>query len=180
MNEHPNGTFNGTFSVLGTETGNPFADFLIGVPSNYTQTGGQAFYLRDHYISLFGEDSWRARNDLTINYGVRWEVIRPWSEKYNNIQTYIPGAQSTLYPNAIPGMVVPGDPGISSTISPTKYDKFAPRIGLAVCAKLHQRMVKEGIWLYRHHQHTRQLRHVLHSFPCSIFGNHVWCSAVRL
>lgn len=59
------------------------------------------------------------------------EVIRPWSEKYNNIQTYIPGAQSTLYPNAIPGMVVPGDPGIPSTISPTKYDKFAPRIGLA-------------------------------------------------
>ena len=131
VNEHPNGTFNGTFSVLGTETGNAFADFLIGVPSNYTQTGGQAIFFRNHYGSLFGEDSWRVRNDFTINYGVRWEVLRPWSEKYNNIQTYIPGRQSVLYPNAIPGMVVPGDPGIPSTLSPTRYDKFAPRVGLA-------------------------------------------------
>ena len=131
VNEHPNGTFNGTFSVLGTESGNPFADFMVGVPSNYTQTGGQFFYLRNRYTSLFGEDSWRARSNLTLNYGVRWEVIQPWSEKYGNIQTYIPGRQSVLYPNAIPGMVVPGDPGIPSTISPTKWDKFAPRAGLA-------------------------------------------------
>ena len=36
-----------------------------------------------------------------------------------------------LYPNAIPGLVVPGDPGIPSTISPAQNHNFAPRIGLA-------------------------------------------------
>ena len=44
MNERPNATFNGTFNIDGTETGSPFADFLLGVPSNFTQSSGQPFY----------------------------------------------------------------------------------------------------------------------------------------
>ena len=131
VNEHPNATFNGTFNILGTQTGSAFADFLLGLPSNFTQSAGQPFYLRNRYAGLFAEDSWRARSDLTFNFGLRWDVIMPWSEKDNNIQTVVPGEQSVLYPNAIPGLVVPGDPGIPSTLSPTKYRNFAPRIGLA-------------------------------------------------
>jgi Carboxypeptidase regulatory-like domain len=131
VNEHPNATFNGTFSVLGTETGSAFADFLLGVPSNFTQSTGQPFYLRNRYAGAFIEDSWRVRSDLTLNLGVRWDLISPWWEKNNNIQTVVPGEQSVLYPNAIPGLVVPGDPGIPSTLSPSKDHNFAPRIGLA-------------------------------------------------
>jgi hypothetical protein len=131
VNENPNATFNGTFNIDGTETGNAFADFLLGFPSNFTQTTGQRFYLRDHYAGAFAEDSWRARRDLTLNFGLRWDLIRPWSEKYNNIQTIVPGEQSVLYPNALPDLVVPGDPGIPSTLSPTKYRNFAPRVGFA-------------------------------------------------
>ncbi|MGD0136122.1 MAG: carboxypeptidase regulatory-like domain-containing protein [Bryobacteraceae bacterium] len=131
VNENPNATFNGTFSIDGTNTGNPFADFLLGLPSNFTQTTGQRFYLRNHYAAAFVEDSWRARPNLTLNYGLRWDLIEPWSEKYNNIQTIVPGEQSVLYPNALPGLVVPGDPGIPSTLSPTKYRNLAPRAGLA-------------------------------------------------
>ena len=131
VNENPNATFNGTFNILGTETGSPFADFLLGFPSNFTQTTGQRFYLRNHYAAAFVEDSWRARSNLTINLGLRWDLIEPWSEKYNNIQTIVPGEQSVLYPNAPPGLLVAGDPGIPSTLSPSQYHNFAPRIGLA-------------------------------------------------
>jgi hypothetical protein len=131
VNENPNATFNGTFNIDGTETGSAFADFLLGFPSNFTQTTGQRFYLRNHYAGAFGEDSWRARSNLTLNFGLRWDLIEPWSEKYNSIQTVVPGEQSVLYPNAMNGLVVPGDPGIPSTLSPTKYRNFAPRIGLA-------------------------------------------------
>ena len=131
VNEHPNATFNGTFNILGTETGSAFADFLLGVPSNFTQSTGQPFYLRNRYTGMFFEDSWRARNDLTLNLGLRWDLIMPWWEKNNNIQTVVPGEQSVLYPNAIPGLVVPGDPRIPRTLSPSKYHNFAPRIGLA-------------------------------------------------
>jgi Carboxypeptidase regulatory-like domain len=135
VNEHPNATFNGTFNINGTETGSAFADFLIGVPSNFTQSSGQPFYLRNRYAGLFAQDSWRARSDLTFNFGLRWDYIMPFWEKYNQLQTIIPGRQSVLYPDAPPGLVVPGDPGIPSTISPSKPDNFAPRIGLAYAPK---------------------------------------------
>jgi hypothetical protein len=141
VNEHPNATFNGTFNINGTETGDPYADFLIGVPSNYTQSSGQPFYLRNRYLGLYGQDSWRARDNLTVNIGLRWDVIMPFWEKYNQIQTWIPGAESTLYPGALPGLLVAGDPGIPKTIGPTGYRNFAPRIGMAYTPRFEQ-----GFW----------------------------------
>jgi hypothetical protein len=143
VNEHPNATFNGTFNIDGTETGSAFADFLIGAPSNFTQSSGQPFYLRNHYSGLFAQDSWRARNNLTINLGLRWDYIIPFSEKYNNIQTVIPGRQSVLYPGLPEDLVVPGDPGIANTISPAKKDNFAPRIGIAYAPRFDRGILKE-------------------------------------
>ena len=136
VNENPNATFNGTFNIDGTETGSPFADFLLGFPSNFTQTTGQRFYLRNQYEgALLWKIAGARRSNLTVNLGVRWDLIEPWSEKYNNIQTIVPGEQSVLYPNALPGLLVPGDPGIPRRSSPTQYHNFAPRIGLAYSPK---------------------------------------------
>jgi hypothetical protein len=142
VNEHPNATFNGTFNINGTETGDPYADFLIGVPSNFTQSSGQPFYLRNRYLGAYGQDSWRARSDLTINAGLRWDVIMPFWEKYNQIQTYIPGAESTLYPGALPGLLVAGDPGIPKTLAPTNYRNFAPRLGFAYSPRIDQGLMR--------------------------------------
>ena len=141
VNEHPNATFNGTFNIDGTETGNPFADFLLGTPSNFTQSSGAPFYLRNRYFGLYAQDSWRARNELTINLGLRWDAIAPWWEKYNQLQTYIPGARSTLYPGAPPGLLVAGDPGVPKTLAPINYKNFAPRVGLAYTPRFEQ-----GFW----------------------------------
>jgi hypothetical protein len=143
INEHPNATFNGTFNINGTETGDPYADFLIGTPSNYTQSSGQPFYLRDRYLGFYGQDNWRARDNLTINAGLRWDIIMPFWEKYNQLQTWVAGAKSTLYPGAIPGMLVAGDPGIPKTIAPTGYKDFAPRIGLAYSPTFEQGFLKK-------------------------------------
>ena len=141
VNEHPNATFNGTFNIDGTETGSPYADLLLGTPSNFTQSSGQPFYLRDRYFGAYAQDSWRVRNDLTVNTGLRWDLISPWWEKYNQLQTYIPGGQSTLYPGAPPGLVVAGDPGVPRTLAPTSYKNFAPRIGFAYAPRFDQ-----GLW----------------------------------
>jgi hypothetical protein len=131
VNEHPNATFNGTFNINGTETGSAFADFLIGTPSNFTQSSGQPFYLRNNYTGLFIQDSWRLRDDLTINAGLRWDFIAPWSEKYNQIQTVVPGQQSVVFPGAPKGFVFPGDPGIPSSLAPRKAANLSPRLGIA-------------------------------------------------
>jgi Carboxypeptidase regulatory-like domain len=142
VNDYPNGTFNGTFNIDGTETGDPYADFLLGVPSNFTQSSGSALYLRNRYEGLYGQDSWRVRSDLTVNAGLRWDIIMPFWEKYNQIQTWVAGAQSVLYPGALPGLLVPGDPGISKTLSPTRYKNFAPRLGVAYAPKFDHGFLK--------------------------------------
>ena len=143
VNEHPNATFNGTFNIDGTETGWGGGGGGIGVPSNFTQSSGQPFYLRNRYAGLFAQDSWRARSDLTINAGLRWDYIMPYWEKYNQLQTIIPGRQSVLYPGLPEDLVVPGDPGIPRTISPSKPDNFAPRIGFAYAPRFHHGILKE-------------------------------------
>jgi hypothetical protein len=128
---NPDAVYNGSFQFTGSETGSDFADFLLGVASYYRQGDSANFYLRDKYLGLYGQDSWRAKPNLTLNYGLRWDVLPPWYEKYNQLQTLFPGQQSLVYPGAPEGLVFPGDSGIPRTLAPTKYTNFAPRFGLA-------------------------------------------------
>jgi hypothetical protein len=137
VNVNPDAVFNGSFQFTGSETGSDFADFLLGVASYYRQGDSRSFYLRNKYIGLYGQDSWKLRPNLTLNYGVRWDVLPPWHEKYNQIQTLIPGRQSAVFPNAPRGIVFPGDVGIPRTLAPTKYTNFAPRAGLAWSPQFH-------------------------------------------
>ena len=131
VNIHPDATYNGSFLFQGTETGSDFADFLLGIASSYAQGDSQAFYLRNKYVGLYAQDSWQIRHNLTLNYGLRWDLLPPWREKYNQLQTLVPGQQSVVYPGAPAGLVFPGDPGIPATLAPTRYTNLAPRIGLA-------------------------------------------------
>jgi len=130
VNVNPNPTFNGSFLFTGTETGSDFADFLIGVASNYNQADSQTFYARHKYAAGFVQDSWRARSDLTLNFGIRWDLMQYWSEKYNQIPTFNLGQQSKVYPTAPTGLVYPTDEGAPPTLVPQK-NRFAPRAGLA-------------------------------------------------
>ena len=123
--------FGGNFNGLSSETGSDFADFLIGAPSQYVQ--GQAFpsYGRNYYFGLFAQDSWRVKSNLTFNYGLRYDVSAPWRVKFNQFQTLIPGEQSVVIPGSPTGWVFPGDPHVPSTLAPTRWNNFAPRLGLA-------------------------------------------------
>ena len=123
--------FNGSFVFTGSETGDDFADFLIGVPSQYNQSQLNPFYARNHYVGLFGQDSWKIRPSLTLNYGLRWDRIAPWAEKYNEISTFVPGRQSVAFPGAPEGFLFPTDPGVPRTLAPVSNLGFSPRIGLA-------------------------------------------------
>ena len=131
VNINPNADYNGAFLFQGTETGSDFADFLLGVASSYVQADSRAFYLRNHYAGLFAQDSWQLTPKLTLNYGLRWDLLPPWSEKYNQMQTLAPGQQSVVYPGAPAGLLFPGDPGIPNTLAPASHTDFAPRVGLA-------------------------------------------------
>ena len=131
INTHPYADLNGSFNFYGTETGVDFADFLLGIASQYTQNDLRPFYGRNKYVGLYVQDSWRIAKNLTLNYGLRWDRIEPWYEKYNNNITLVPGEQSVVFPSAPTGIVYPGDPGISRTLAPAGNKDFAPRVGLA-------------------------------------------------
>ena len=130
IDTHPDVIFNGSFAFNGSETGLDFADFLLGVASSYTQGQAGSFYNRNLYIAAFAQDSWKLSSALTVNYGVRWDRIRPWLEKFNQLQTLVEGEQSQVFPGAPAGLVFPGDIGVARSLAPPQND-FAPRAGVA-------------------------------------------------
>jgi TonB dependent receptor/Transposase len=123
----PSPIFNGSFQFQGQETGSDLADFLIGTPFFYNEQDSQSYYIRHRYQEAYLQDSWCLRPNLTVNYGVRYDHVESWSEKYNQIPTYLVGEQSVVYPNAMLGLVYPGVP---NTLVPPK-NRFSPRAGLA-------------------------------------------------
>jgi hypothetical protein len=135
VNAHPIAQFNGSFVFSGTETGVDFADFLIGVPSQYNQSQLNPFFARNKYVGLFAQDSWHVLPNLTLNYGLRWDRIAPWSEKYNQISTFVAGAQSVVFPGAPPGILYPGDraggQSVPNTLAAIGNLSFSPRVGIA-------------------------------------------------
>jgi hypothetical protein len=130
VNVNPNPTFNGAFNFHGTETGSDFADFLIGVATNYNQADSQTYYGRHKYLGAFVQDSWKITPHLTLNIGLRYELMQYWSEKYNQIPTFILGQQSKVFTTAPTGLVYPTDPNVPNTLVPQGH-RFAPRIGMA-------------------------------------------------
>ncbi|MGA2048111.1 MAG: carboxypeptidase regulatory-like domain-containing protein [Terracidiphilus sp.] len=142
VNAHAIAQFNGSFVFSGTETGMDFADFLIGTPSQYNQSQLNPYYARNKYVGAFAQDSWRLRSNLTLNYGLRWDRVAPWSEKYNQISTFVAGAQSEVFPGAPAGILYPGDPGVPNTLAAIGNLNFAPRVGLAWSPQ-----AKSGTWV---------------------------------
>lgn len=122
---------NGLYTFAGAETGNDFADYLIGTPSTFAQASPPQMDGRSKYFGLYGQDSYRLTPNLTLNYGLRWEFSQPWSDTRNRFQAFNPPEQSIIYPESPAGWDFPGDPGIPSTLAPTRYANFAPRLGIA-------------------------------------------------
>jgi outer membrane receptor protein involved in Fe transport len=113
-------------------TGNAIADFMLGKPAAYVQLspfpGGA---LSQWAYATYAEDTFRMRPNFTLNLGLRWEPFLPMTSPVNRLATFIPGAQSQIFPTAPPGMLVGGDPGIPRSIMHNDYDNWAPRASFA-------------------------------------------------
>jgi hypothetical protein len=131
----------GANSVVGANGSNFYPDFLMGMPDSYGQGSAQVENVRSTSVYLFAQDSWKIKPNLTLNYGLRWELNTPIADIGHRVQTFRPGQLSTIYPCGGPntdcssetpvGLVFPGDAGIPNGMTQTYYKGFAPRIGLA-------------------------------------------------
>jgi Carboxypeptidase regulatory-like domain/TonB dependent receptor-like, beta-barrel len=114
-------------------TGYDLADFLLGLPQQTSlQFGANNYHFRGNSWDLFAQDNWRVRGNLTLNLGVRYEYVSPFSETNNQIANLLlsPGVLNPALGSATVTEVLTGQ-GYGSTLVRPDRNNFAPRIGLA-------------------------------------------------
>jgi len=136
-------TGNLSFSALntglnGVNSGNSVASFLLGDVSsayiNYRAFGSQ--YARQPYLAFYGGDTWKVTNKLSLNYGLRWDLAFPVTEKHDVLSFFDPkGANSAA--GGRPGrLAFAGDQWGDASYGKRypesmDYKALAPRIGFA-------------------------------------------------
>lgn len=127
-------------------TGNDFADFLLGLPQQTSlQSGTTAYDFRENSSDLFVQDDWRIFPNLSLNLGVRYEYVGPFTEVDNRIVNL----DVAFSPTDITAFrVLPDQTGTfhgnypASLVRPDR-NNFAPRFGLA-WRPLKQTVVRAG------------------------------------
>jgi len=126
-------TFDGSRTASATigNSGDAFADFLIGRPNDFSQSARTPQDLYETKWQPWIQDDWKALPHLTLNLGLRWE---PWLPPINRLapaEGFAAGVQSTVAPFAPKGLLFTGDPGLRTSIFPADWNNLAPRIGFA-------------------------------------------------
>ena len=140
-----------------TGAGTLFPNYLLGLPDSYAQGSPQTENIRANALYLFAQDSYKVKPNLTLNYGLRWELNEPLADASQRVQTFRPGQATQIFPcqlNAANtatigngdsscgpgsaneayfplGLVIPGDKGVPKGLTATYYKAWAPRIGMA-------------------------------------------------
>jgi len=147
---YPSGQFNfdqsWTQQVLSKAngTGNPYASFLLGLPSGGQVTEEPTAADASAYGALYLQDDWKVTQKLTLNLGLRWDVDIPRTERYNRLSYWDPTlpspiqglvpANACLYCANLMGQMV--FVGTSASKygrhqGPTQWKDFGPRFGFA-------------------------------------------------
>jgi hypothetical protein len=111
-----------------SNTGDPFASFLLG------QLDTESLFVTSHdprwgqnYYATFVQDDFKARSNLTLNLGLRWDVDTPRHEATGAQSVFSPTASNPLSPGQ-PGAFIYGKNAVGAK---TYYKDFGPRIGFA-------------------------------------------------
>ena len=124
-------------SFNGQYTGYGLSDFLLGDLDTYFQGAGEVAVVDGWQPGIFAQEEWRAQPNLTITAGLRWDPNFAPRVVNGRAAAFLPGEQSTVYPNAPNGLVFPGDRGVGAGLMLDTYGYFEPRIGVAWQPKDH-------------------------------------------
>ena len=138
---------NGSFLFGGQQTGDPMADFMLGLMTNgtpsafgggnaYAQSRPQQVAFRETIPGFYVQDTYHATHTLTINAGLRWEPMLYPTDLFRrgsvfDLNSFKQNLHSRVFPNAPAGMFFFGDPGVNKAFTHDKFTNFAPRLGLA-------------------------------------------------
>jgi outer membrane receptor protein involved in Fe transport len=126
---------NGAFIFYGTSGGaystNEFADFLMGVPDEYSQFPSAPSNIRSRSYAAFGQDEWHVNKNFVLTLGLRYEYNQPKFDTQNRSFSLLWGAQSGQFTNAPRGLLFPGDANAPNGANFPDRNDFAPRFGFA-------------------------------------------------
>jgi hypothetical protein len=135
---------NGNFAFNGQRTGGAtaqdrlgIADFMLGLPSSFSQGGSQIVSEKMHYGAAYVQDVWRLNSHFTLNGGLRWEPYLAAKDQNGftmafKLDRFRANQHSAVYPNAPAGLIFAGDEGFPDNGANTfnRFTQFAPRAGL--------------------------------------------------
>ncbi|MCH7750468.1 MAG: TonB-dependent receptor, partial [Acidobacteria bacterium] len=144
-------TARGAFTYTGQWTGNALADFLLGFPTSARSgVGGGDEDARTTWLHLYAQDDWRARDNLTFNYGLRYELnshMKDVDNRLSSIDLSVPGGRyviasddaGNISPDAealLPLIPIPwvtsSEIGWERSLLRPSKKRFAPRVGFAL------------------------------------------------
>jgi outer membrane receptor protein involved in Fe transport len=137
----------GRMTFLGRFTTDPMADFLLG----YVQSSRRLLDVSREYLlvsnySVFAQDDFKITPTLTLNLGVRYELMKPPVEKYGARSSFVPqlgkivvagtggiaNFNDLIQQTGLAQYVTfASDAGLPQSIVQTNYKDFAPRFGFA-------------------------------------------------
>jgi hypothetical protein len=156
--------FGGTYTSQGggnttSYDGLSYADFLLGQTQSWGANNTPEFGGRWKTPQMFIQDDWKFKTNLTINAGVRYEIMTGWSETKGNMSTFDPSVSNYNTSTSTVNGIAPGAPALGgmwygfigqngrTTLQAPKYDIFMPRIGFSWQMRPNT-VVRGGIGVY--------------------------------
>jgi Carboxypeptidase regulatory-like domain/TonB-dependent Receptor Plug Domain len=136
------GQFSSTGSATTVQAAN-LSDFLFGARSNYELNAPNEVNYNRFWHFGYIQDDWKALPNLTINAGLRYEFVSPYTEQNNEILNFDPVNQQLLHAgngtdvdSTAPGHVykihyVAGSSLYDRALIDPDYEGFGPRLGFS-------------------------------------------------
>jgi hypothetical protein len=125
-------------------SGSAFASFLLGDADSANRNISPELRLRNLDVSPYLQDDIKVSPKLTLNIGIRWDIMRPFTESNNNVAFFDP-----TIPNPDAGGRLGAATKLGSCIPCSRYDRadikwdhFSPRFGYAY--QVSNKMVLQG------------------------------------
>jgi hypothetical protein len=122
-----------TATTADSNAGSAFASFLLGAVNQASAYVGLATQLRFRQYALFAQDEWRAAENLTISYGLRWDYSSPMHEVNDYMTSFLPNIPNTGA-GGLPGALAYAGTGsgkIGGQFQDSWHKGFGPRLGIA-------------------------------------------------